>query len=92
MIVVGYLKMTYKRLMMNLKVGQLVTVWVEDLDPIHRKRWKDKYGFIEELIFTEQSNRDNEPSFVKVYFPNLETYNHIEFIPERIRLVENDDA
>ena len=29
---------------MEFEVGQLVTVWVEDLDPIHRKRWKDKYG------------------------------------------------
>ena len=77
---------------MKFEVGQLVTVWVDDLDPIHRKRWKGKYGFIEELIHTEQSLGKLTPSFVKVYFPDLETYNHVEFIPERIRLVENDDA
>jgi len=75
---------------MNFKLGQLVKVWVEDLDPIHRNRWKDKYGLIEELIYTEQSNRDGKPSFVKVFFPGLQVYNNVEFIPERIRLVEDE--
>tara|TARA_R100000388_G_C7232168_1_gene155365 strand:- start:1019 stop:1333 length:315 start_codon:yes stop_codon:yes gene_type:complete len=75
---------------MNFEVGQLVTVWVDDLDPIHRKRWKGKYGLIEELMFTEQSNRDGKPSFIKVFFPGLQAYNNVEFIPERIRLVEDE--
>jgi len=77
---------------MDFELGQLVTVWVDDLDPIHRKQWKDKYGFIEELIYTEQGNSDNKPSFVKVFFPGLESHNNVEFIPERIRLVEEDNA
>ena len=77
---------------MEFELGQLVTVWVEDLDPIHRKRWKGNYGFIEELIFTEQSNRDGKPSFIKVCFPGLDTYNHVEFIPERIKLVKDNNA
>tara|TARA_R100000697_G_C5428450_1_gene192222 strand:+ start:597 stop:830 length:234 start_codon:yes stop_codon:yes gene_type:complete len=77
---------------MEFELGQLVTVWVEDLDPIHRKRWQDEYGFIEELIFTEQANRDGKPSFIKVCFPGLSTYNHIEFITDRIRLVEENNA
>ena len=92
MTAVGYSKMTYRKLMMKFEVGQLVTVWVEDLDPIHRKRWKDKYGLIEELIYTEQSNRNGKPSFVKVFFPGLEAYNNVEFIPERIKPVEDRDA
>ena len=77
---------------MEFELGQLVTVWVEDLDPIHRKRWKDKYGLIEELIYTEQSNRDGKPSFIKVFFPGLEVYNNVEFIPERIKPVEDKNA
>ena len=77
---------------MKFEIGQLVTVWVEDLDPIHRKRWKDKYGLIEELIYTEQSNRDNKPSFIKVYFPGLESYNNVEFIPDRVKPVEENNA
>lgn len=77
---------------MEFKVGQLVTVWVDDLDPIHRKRWQGEYGLIEELIYTEQSNRDGKPSFVKVFFPGLESYNNVEFIINRIKPVERDDA
>ena len=78
--------------MMEFELGQLVTVWVEDLDPIHRKRWKDKYGFIEALIYTEQSGRDGKPSFIKVFFPGLEAYNNAEFIPERIKPVGDKNA
>ena len=74
---------------MKFEVGQLVTVWVDDLDPIQRKRWKGKFGLIEELIYTEQSNRDGKPSFVKVFFPGLEAYNNVEFIPDRIKTVED---
>ena len=77
---------------MDFEVGQLVTVWVDDLDPMHRKRWQGKYGLIEELIYTEQSNRDGKPSFVKVFFPGLESYNNVEFIINRIKPVERDDA
>ena len=77
---------------MNFKLGQLVTVWVDDLDPIHRKRWKGRYAFIEKLIYTEQSNRDGKPSFVKVYFSGLESDNNVEFIPDRVKRVENKDA
>ena len=77
---------------MEFNLGQLVTVWGEDLDHIHRKRWEGKHGFIEELVFTEQSNRDGKPSFIKVCFPGLETYNHVEFITDRIRLVEDNNA
>ena len=77
---------------MKFEVGQLVTVWVEDLDPIHRKRWQNKYGLIEGLIYTEQSSGDGKPSFIKVFFPGLEAYNNVEFIPERIKLVEENNA
>ena len=77
---------------MKFKVGQLVTVWVEDLDPIHRKRWQNKYGLIEELIYTEQGNRDEKPSFIKIFFPGLEAYNNVEFIPERIKPVKDKNA
>ena len=77
---------------MEFKLGQLVTVWVEDLDPIQRKRWKGKYGFIEGLIFTEQNNKDGKPNFIRVFFPGLEAYNNVEFIPERIKPVEDKNA
>ena len=77
---------------MEFKLGQLVTVWVEDLDPIHCKRWKDKYGFIEEITFTEQGNGNGKPDFIKVCFPGLDTYNHVEFITDRIKPVEENNA
>ena len=77
---------------MNFELGQLVTVWVDDLDPIHRKRWKDKYGLIEEIIYSEQTYDKSKPSFIKVYFPGLENYNNVEFIPDRVKPVEDKDA
>ena len=92
MTAVGYLKTTYKGLTMEFELGQLVKVWVEDLDPIHRKRWKDKYGLIEELIYTEQSSHDGKPSFIKVFFPGLQAYNNVEFIADRVKPVEDKNA
>ena len=77
---------------MNFELGQLVTVWVDDLDPIHRKRWKDKYGLIEEIIYSEQTYDKSKPSFIKVYFPGLENYNNVEFIPDRVKPVEDKNA
>ena len=77
---------------MKFKLGQLVTVWVEDLDPIHRKRWKDEYGLIEELIYTEKSSREGKPSFIKVFFPGLQAYNNVEFIADRVKPVEDKNA
>ena len=47
---------------------------------------------MEELIYTEQSNCDGKPSFIKVYFPGLENYNNVEFIPDRIKPVEKNNA
>ena len=77
---------------MEFELGQLVTVWVEVLDPIHRKRWKDEYGLIEELIYTEQSSHDGKPSFIKVFFPGLQAYNNVEFIADRVKPVEDKNA
>ena len=56
------------------ELGQLVTVWVDDLDPIVKRRYKDKFGLIKEITYTEQSNRDGRPSFIKVFFPDTNTY------------------
>ncbi len=68
-------------------VGDLVTVWVDDLDPNHRKRWKDKYGLIEELIYTEQS-RYSGVTFIRVFFPELNEAK--EFVPDRVRKANSE--
>jgi len=90
LIVAGYLKMTYKRLIMKFKCGQLVTVWVEDLDPINRKKYQGKYGIIKDIIETDQSRNKPMPSFISVFFADMNR--SIEFIPERIRIVGEDNA
>ena len=75
---------------MDFKLGQLVTVWVDDLDPIVKRRYKDKFGLIKEITYTEQSNRDGRPSFIKVFFPD--TNRETDFVIDRIRLVEDKNA
>lgn len=73
---------------MEFELGQLVTVWVDDLDPVNKKKYKDKFGLIKEITYTEQSNRDGRPSFIKVFFP--ETNKETDFVTDRIRLVEKN--
>ena len=73
---------------MDFKLGQLVTVWVDDLDPIVKRRYKDKFGLIKEITYTEQSNRDGRPSFIKVFFPD--TNRETDFVTDRIRIVEKN--
>jgi len=75
---------------MKFKCGQLVTVWVEDMDPINRKKYQGKYGVIDDIIETDQSRHKPTPSFVSVFFADMNR--SIEFIPERIRLVEDENA
>ena len=75
---------------MDFKLGQLVTVWVDDLDPIVKRRYKDKFGLIKEITYTEQSNRDGRPSFIKVFFPEINR--ETDFVIDRIRLVEDNNA
>ncbi len=73
---------------MDFKLGQLVTVWVDDLDPIVKRRYKDKFGLIKEITYTEQSNRDGRPSFIKVFFPD--TNRETDFVIDRVRKVEKN--
>ena len=73
---------------MEFNLGQLVTVWVDDLDPINKKKYKDKFGLIKEITYTEQSNHDGRPSFIKVFFP--ETKIETDFVTDRVRKVEKN--
>lgn len=75
---------------MKFKCGQLVTVWVEDMDPIIRKKYQGRYGIIDEVIETDQSRGKLTPSFISVFFADKNL--SVQFIPERIRLVEEDNA
>ena len=75
---------------MEFKLGQLVTVWVDDLDPIVKRRYKDKFGLIKEITYTEQSNRYGHPSFIKVFFPEINR--ETDFVIDRIRSVEDNNA
>ena len=75
---------------MKFKCGQLVTVWVEDLDPINRKKYQGRYGVIDDIIETDQSRGKLTPSFVSVYFADQGI--SVEFRPDRIRLVEVNNA
>ena len=71
------------------ELGQLVTVWVDDMDPMIRKKYKGRYGIIQEIIYTEQRYHCGGPSFIKVYFPEIN--NTIECITDRIRLQTTED-
>jgi hypothetical protein len=71
------------------ELGQLVTVWVDDMDPMIRKKYKGRYGIIKEIIYTEQRHHIKGPSFISVYFP--ETNMTSEWITERIRLEATED-
>jgi hypothetical protein len=66
------------------ELGQLVTVWVDDMDPMIRKKYQGKYGVIKEIIYTEQRHHIKGPSFIKVYFPEINKTS--EWTTERIRL------
>ena len=44
---------------MKLKCGQLVTVWVDDLDPINKKKYQGRYGVI------DQSEKESEMNDLK---------------------------
>ena len=72
------------------KLGQLVTVWVDDMDPMVRKKYKGRYGIIEEIIYTEQRHHIKGPSFIKIYFPGIN--NTSEWITERIRLETTEES
>ena len=75
---------------MKLKCGQLVTVWVDDLDPINKKKYQGCYGVIDQIIETDQSRGKLLPSFVSVYFADKNL--SVQFIPERIRVVGDYNA
>tara|TARA_Y100001937_G_C7081526_1_gene313214 strand:- start:435 stop:659 length:225 start_codon:yes stop_codon:yes gene_type:complete len=74
---------------MEFELGQLVTVWVDDLDPKQRKRWKNKYGMIKELIYIRK-NHSNRPDIIKVFFPEINETK--EFIADRVKPLEEKNA
>jgi hypothetical protein len=71
------------------ELGQLVTVWVDDMDPMIRKRYKGRYGIIQEIVYTEQRHHIKGPSFIKVYFPEINKTS--EWVTDRIRLEATED-
>jgi hypothetical protein len=69
------------------EVGDLVRIWVEDLDFRLQRKYRNNYATITKLIFDEMD--EYSPSFVEVFFPSTSTTERFTY--SRIRKVEGEN-